>query len=87
MPDWVPTAAAVAALLAHLMVGYFYAISGLVAPTWAVVMLLVWWFVLLVAGIVMWRRRSLWVLAVPGIALVTWIVVLTAGDAWLGWTA
>lgn len=88
MPAWVPTGAAVAAVLAHLMAGGFlYLPTPLVAPTAAAVLLDVWWLALLVTAVLLWRRRSLWVLAVPGVAVATWVAVILAGRAWLGWTA
>jgi hypothetical protein len=79
-------AVAVAAL-AHVVVGFFYLTSGLVAPLWAIVGLLVVWCALAMALGRLARRRSFWVLAVPVVAAVVWVAVLSAGGAWLGWTA
>ena len=73
-----------AALLATLI---FYASSGLLAPAWAVVLLLVVWLVLLVVAIgLLRRRRPLWVLLTPVTAWLIWFAALTAGETWLGWT-
>jgi hypothetical protein len=79
--------AVVLAALAQLVVGYFYLASGLVAPLWAVVALLVCWAVLTVAGVRLARSRSYLVLLVPVLAAATWFAVLWFGDAVLGWTA
>jgi len=74
-------------LLAHLAVLIFYAASGLVAPLWAVVVLLVIWVALLVLAIVLLRRRPAWALVVPIAAVAIWFAAISAGDAWLNWTA
>lgn len=83
---WLVVAAVVAAL-AHLVVGYFYLVSGLVAPLWAVLLLLVWWGVLTYVGVRLVKRRSYLVLLVPVVAAATWFVVLWFGGQVLGWTA
>jgi len=66
---------------------FLYAASGLVAPGWAVVLLLLLWALLLVVACVWWtpHPRRLPFLAV--FAIVLWFAVVTAGGAWLGWTA
>lgn len=65
----------------------FYLASGLVAPLWAVVMLLLCWVLMVYLGI-RYRRRVPWLmLALPVVAVALWFGVLTAGEAWLGWTA
>jgi hypothetical protein len=79
--------AVVLAVLAQLVVGYFYLVSGLVAPLWAVVALLVCWAVLTVAGVRLAQRRSYLVLLVPVLAAATWFAVMWFGGAVLGWTA
>jgi hypothetical protein len=84
-PGVLPVVAAVVAGLLHLVCGYFYLASGLVAPGWAVLALLVWWLVLAVTGVRLALRRSYWVLAVPVVAAVTWVVVLWFGGEVLGW--
>lgn len=77
---------AVAAVL-HLIVGWFHLTVGLVAPLWAVVVLNAEWLVLAVL-LWRWRRRSpLLLLAIPFVSALVWIVVVTAGDQWLGWSA
>ncbi|WP_309125122.1 hypothetical protein [Kocuria sp.] len=80
-------AAVVVAALAHLVAGYFYLVSGLVAPLWAVVLLLVWWVVLTAVGVRLVRTRSYLVLLVPVVAAATWFGLLWFGEQVLGWTA
>ncbi|ALU41042.1 hypothetical protein AS188_03760 [Kocuria flava] len=47
--------AAVLAALFHLVVGFYYLASGLMAPLWAVVLLAVWWVLLVpVAAAATW---------------------------------
>ncbi|SCF23480.1 hypothetical protein GA0074695_4613 [Micromonospora viridifaciens] len=74
-------------LAVHLAVGFWYAASGLVVPGWALAGLLVMWAVLLVAGVRLLRRRPALVLLAPLSAVLIWLAVVSAGDAWLGWTA
>ena len=66
---------------------FLYAASGLVAPWWGVVLLLVVWVVLFVLACAWWtpHPKRLPVLAVT--AMVLWFLAVTAGGAWLGWTA
>jgi hypothetical protein len=70
----------------HLVVGFFYLVSGLVAPGYAVIGLLVWWFVLAYVLVRLAIARSWWTPAIPVVAIVTWFAVLTAGERMLGWT-
>jgi uncharacterized membrane protein (UPF0136 family) len=73
-----------AALLGTLV---FYAASGLLAPAWAVVLLLVVWLGLLFVAIWLLRsRRPVPVLLTPIVAWLIWFGALTAGESWLGWT-
>ncbi|MFI7482003.1 hypothetical protein ACH9EU_06250 [Kocuria sp. M1R5S2] len=81
------TVAVVIAVLAQLVAGYLYLVSGLLAPPTAVVLLAVWWVVLTVAGVWLVRRRSYLVLLVPVVAAATWFAVMLFGDLVLGWTA
>lgn len=82
-----PWALAFLALLAMVPVGFFYAASGLVVPgPWLYLMWLLY-LGLLAAGVWLARRRSWWVLAVPVAAAVAWWATVSAGEAWLGWTA
>jgi hypothetical protein len=82
--QWVLGWLGLAALLVTLI---FYASSGLLAPAWAVALLLVIWLVLLIVAIQLLRtRRPLYVLPIPVAAWLIWFGALSAGENWLGWT-
>lgn len=66
---------------------FLYAVSGLVAPWWGVAALLVFWVVLFVIACRWWTRHPRLMLVLPVVALVVWFGTLTAGAAWLDWTA
>lgn len=73
--------------LLHLIVGWFYLFTPLIAPAWAAITLNVVWLALAWLG---WRWRQgqpLRLLAIPFIAAGLWWAAVTAGDVWLGWTA
>jgi len=72
---------------AHLVVGAFYLSSGLVAPAWAIAVLLLWWVLLAVQLSRLALRGSWWTPAVPVVAFATWWLALTLGERFLGWTA
>ena len=74
-------------LIAHLAMLVWYAASGLVAPSWAVVVLLTVWAALLAFGIWLWFRRPAFVPLVPVAAAAIWFGSISAGEAFLGWTA
>lgn len=74
-------------LAGHAVVFFWYLASGLVAPLWAVIALLVVWAVLLVVAIRLLRTRPVLVLLVPVVAYIIWFAAISAGEAWLGWTA
>lgn len=74
------------ALLLHLAAGYLYVLSGLVAPPYAVIGLLVVW-VLLLWWLFRIRHQRWKTLVVPAAAVVIWFTVLMLGDFFLGWTA
>ncbi|KWX04546.1 hypothetical protein TH66_07085 [Carbonactinospora thermoautotrophica] len=77
-----------AGVAAHLVLLVPYASAGLVAPPWAVAGLLLVWAALLVLALVLLRgRRPVLALAAPLLAAAMWLLVLTAGDLLLGWTA
>lgn len=65
----------------------FYLASGLMAPGWAVVGLLVVWAGLVALGVRWFRRAPYRVPALPVAAALIWFGVMFAGDNWLGWTA
>ena len=75
------------AMAALLVIGYYYLASGLVAPLWAVVGLMIIWVALVVLGI-RWFRSHPWrLVALPVIAVLVWLGALTLGERLLGWTA
>lgn len=74
-------------IAAHLLLLPWYAASGLVAPGWAVAVLLAVWVALLAMAIHQWKARPYVVAAIPITAVVVWLAVVSAGGAWLGWTA
>ena len=82
-----PRIGAVAAMLALVAMAPFYLASGLMAPPWAIAILVVVWLALFGLGCVWFRRRPLWTLALPLIALIVWFGGLSAGEALWGWTA
>jgi hypothetical protein len=66
---------------------FLYGASGLVAPWWAVVLLLVVWLVLFAVACAWWNPHPRWVPGVAVVAVVLWFAAITAGGAFLGWTA
>ncbi|HEX5086410.1 MAG TPA: hypothetical protein VFV89_01295 [Nocardioides sp.] len=66
---------------------FLYAVSGLLAPWYAVVLLMVIWVLLFLAATRWWTPHPARTLVLPVIALALWFVVLTAGEALFGWTA
>ncbi len=79
--------AVVAGTAAHLGVGFFYLLTGLVAPTWAVVVLILWWAVLTAVGARLIRHHSPLGLLVPLVAAASWFAAITLGSRYLGWVA
>jgi hypothetical protein len=71
----------------HLLILPWFASTGLVAPGWAVAVLLAAWVVLLLVGLRLRTTRPLWMLAIPVLDVLVWFVLISAGDRWLGWTA
>ena len=80
-----PIVVAVLAGILHLVVGYFYAVSGLVVPGYALIPLWLWWVVLALVFFRLAFRGSWWTAAIPVIAAVTWFVVVFGGGELLGW--
>ncbi len=66
--------------------GVFVFASGLVAPLWAVAVLVAFWLVAVVASLRTWRRKMyspvMWGVAV-GLA---WIGLISVGGALFGWS-
>lgn len=69
-----------------LVVGYFYAVAGLVIPEGPLYVLWALWAILAALQITAHRRKGI-VLAIPPAALLLLILSAMAGDAYLGWTA
>ena len=74
-------------MLLLLAVLPFYLASGLMAPMWAVVVLLSVWVVLFVLAIKWFGRHPYRVLSLPFAAVAIWFPAMYAGDTFLGWTA
>lgn len=74
-------------LAGHAFMLFWYAVSGLVAPAWAIVLLFAIWAGLLGVAIRLLRRRPVLVPLVPVAAALIWVGTISAGEAWLGWTA
>ncbi len=85
-PTWHYVVAGLA-LAALLGLGMFYLASGLVAPLWAVIALVAVWLGLIALGLVWFRAHPLRVIALPVIAAAVLVGAISAGGAWLGWTA
>ena len=82
-----PLVLAVLAGLAHLGVGYFYLVGGLVIPGYVLIPLWILWLVL-AAFLIRWAlRRSWWTPAIPVGAALFLVLVLVVGDQVLGWQA
>ncbi|MGZ6753456.1 MAG: hypothetical protein ACXVEJ_08320 [Nocardioides sp.] len=64
---------------------FLYAASVLIAPWWAVVVLLLVWLAGLVVSARWWTPHPTRVPWVPLVAAVLWFGVMVAGGAWLGW--
>ncbi|SEE95538.1 hypothetical protein [Ruania alba] len=79
--------AGVLGLVLFAPVLFLFTVSGLVAPLWAVVGMLLVGVATLAVAIWQVRRRPWLVLALPLALLLVWIVVLILGEQLLGWTA
>jgi hypothetical protein len=77
------------ALVLHLAVGYLIALSGLIAPMWVLVPLLLVWGLLAGQFIAITRRgQNPWLyLAVPGTAAALWLLAVPGLGTLLDWTA
>ncbi|HJR45762.1 MAG TPA: hypothetical protein VJ927_09175 [Actinomycetota bacterium] len=72
------------ACLLHLVAGFFYISSGLIAPLWAVLVLIAIWIGLAVL-LVRRRRTGPETLLIPVLAGATWFVLISLGEMFLGW--
>jgi hypothetical protein len=64
-----------------------YFLSGLLAPLWAVLVLVGIWLVYVALACEWFRTRPLWVLLLPASLAVIWLAAMYGGEAFLGWTA
>lgn len=83
----VPQIAGWAGLVLMLVPLYWFIASGLLAPLWAIIGLLVIWAAGLIWAIIVRRRLPWVVLALPFALMLLWLLVITAGEHLLGWTA
>jgi hypothetical protein len=82
----VPDIAAWVGLVLMVVPLYWFISSGLMAPLWAVVGLLIVWAAALVLALQVRRRMPWLVLAIPFALMIFWVLVMTAGERLLGWT-
>ena len=73
--------------VAHLVVGYFYLVGGLVVPGYALIPLWAFWALLAAFLVRLAVRRSWWTPVVPVVAAVVFVLVLVVGEQVLGWQA
>lgn len=66
---------------------FLYAASGLLAPVWAVVLLLVTWLAMFVLCFVWWKPHPRRVVGLGVLSFVWWFAAVTAGGILLDWTA
>ena len=66
---------------------FLYAVSGLLAPWYGVVLLLLVWVVLFVIACRWWTPHPKLMLMLPAIAVEIWFAVLVLGEALFDWTA
>jgi hypothetical protein len=66
---------------------WFYVFVVLVAPWWMLPVMVLLWAALVVVLVKSWSTRPYLALAMPFIALAAWFGIVSAGGAWLGWTA
>lgn len=83
--DKARTAAVVVALLLMVPVGFFYFVTGLVAPAPDVYAAYALFGILVLATVLLARRRSWWTLAMPPASAGLWFLMLWAGETYLDW--
>lgn len=76
-----------AGLVLHGLAAVPFLFSGLVAPLWGVAILWVIWIALLGVALRLRVAAPWWTLAVAPVAVVLLVLVVSLGDAVLGWTA
>lgn len=72
-------------LVGHLCTLPYYLASGLVAPLWAIIVLLAGWAGLLGLAVRAVHAGAAWGLLVPFLAAGLWLGAVSAGEAFLGW--
>jgi hypothetical protein len=80
-----PLILAVLAGLAHLAVGYFYLVGGLVIPGYVLLPLWLLWLFLAAWLLRMAVARSWWTPVIPVLAAAVLVLVLVVGGNVLGW--
>ena len=66
---------------------FLYAASGLLAPWWAVVVLLVLWVFMLLLALAWWTPHPRRLVGLALFAVVLWFVTMVLGGIFLDWTA
>lgn len=84
---WLRYLAAGLGMALLLVMAPLYLSAGLIAPLWAVLLLIGFWVLLMVLGVLWFRRRPFLVLALPLLAAAVWWLSMAAGEQLLGWTA
>ena len=82
-----PLLLAALAAVAHLVVGYFYVVSGLAVPLYALLPLWLLWLVLALVLIRLAILRSWWTPLVPVGAAALLVGAVVAGGSVVGWQA
>ncbi len=75
------------AVVAHLVVGFFYVAGGLVIPGPVLIPLWLIWLALAAVLVRLAVRRSWWTPAVPVAAAVLFVLVVIVGEQAFGWQA
>ena len=66
---------------------WLYVASALFAPWWGVALLVAIWLGMFILATRWFTRRPYAVLLLPVAGLALWVGIVSAGDAWFGWTA
>ncbi len=85
-PTWLGYLTSTVGIALLILIAPFYFSAGLVAPWWAMVLLLGVWLVLLVLSTHFYRRRPFLVLAFPFMAAAFWVLLIYVGGGLLDWT-
>lgn len=66
---------------------FLYGASALVAPWWAVALLMIVWLLMFVKACSWWTPQPKRIVVLGVVAIVLWFVTLLSGAAFLGWSA